>query len=204
MTPASEPCPLEPPLSAPALVGERVRLRELRESDAPALFRIHADAAWVWAWGIPVHAEVEATRRMIAELLAAQREGRQLRWALCVAGSDEPVGALGFCRFVREHHRAEISYVQAREACGRGLMSEALLLLARFAFTRLGLHTIEAGVDPRNLPSQRILERLGFRREGYLRENYCLAGRFHDTILYSLLCGEEARPGRLDGPASGS
>lgn len=180
--------PLRPPLVASPLVGPRVRLRELRDADADALFQIHGDREWVWPWGIPVHHDLAATRQMIADLRAEQRDGRQLRWAMATTDSDQPIGVVGFCRFVREHYRAELSYVQSRAACGRGYMSEAIGAVAQFGFTTLGLHSIEAGVDPRNTASQRLLGRLRFRREGYLRENYCLEGRFLDTIVYSRLC----------------
>ncbi|MGZ5443472.1 MAG: GNAT family N-acetyltransferase [Thermoanaerobaculia bacterium] len=57
----------------------------------------------------------------------------------------------------------------------------------RFAFQTLGLHRLEADVDPRNTASIRCLERLGFRREGYARERYHLGGEVQDAVLYGLL-----------------
>jgi RimJ/RimL family protein N-acetyltransferase len=69
-------------------------------------------------------------------------------------------------------------------------MSEALRLLVDFAFGSLGLHRLEADVDPRNGPSLRLLERLGFRREGLLRERYHAQGEIQDSVILGLLAPE--------------
>ena len=66
-------------------------------------------------------------------------------------------------------------------------MSEATSTLLRFAFEELGLHRVEADVDPRNEASIRLLQRLGFQREGYLRERYFVGEEISDTIFYGLL-----------------
>jgi RimJ/RimL family protein N-acetyltransferase len=55
------------------------------------------------------------------------------------------------------------------------------------AFGTLGLHRVEADVDPRNDASLRLVERLGFRREGHLRERYFVAGEIQDSVIYGLL-----------------
>ena len=57
----------------------------------------------------------------------------------------------------------------------------------RFAFEELGLRRIEADVDPRNEASIRLLERLGFQREGYLRERWLVDQEINDTVFYGLL-----------------
>jgi ribosomal-protein-alanine N-acetyltransferase len=67
-------------------------------------------------------------------------------------------------------------------------MAEALAAIIQFGFTRMGLHSIEAQVDPANIRSVRLLEKLRFRREGYQRENFYVNGRFSDTVLYARLC----------------
>ena len=67
------------------------------------------------------------------------------------------------------------------------MMSEALTALLEFAFGVLGLERIEADADPRNERSLRLLERQGFRREGYLRERYHLEGEIQDAVFLGLL-----------------
>ena len=66
-------------------------------------------------------------------------------------------------------------------------MSSVLSVLLRFGFETLDLHRIEADVDPRNPASIRLLERLGFKKEGYRRESYILNGEIQDAVDYGLL-----------------
>jgi RimJ/RimL family protein N-acetyltransferase len=63
-----------------------------------------------------------------------------------------------------------------------------------FGFETLNLHRIEADVDPRNERSLRLLERLGFRREGHLRERYCINGERQDAVMMGLLRAEWRHP----------
>ena len=63
-------------------------------------------------------------------------------------------------------------------------------MLFGHAFGAMSLRRIEADVDPRNLPSLRTLENLGFRREGYLRQRWQVAGELQDSVLMGLLAGD--------------
>ena len=79
-------------------------------------------------------------------------------------------------------------------------MHEALMTLVDWAFSELKLNRLEADIDPRNLASARSLERLGFEREGLLRERWIVGDEVSDSALYGLLLSRwVARP----GPASG-
>ena len=74
------------------------------------------------------------------------------------------------------------------EAHGRkGHMTASVRLACRFAFDTLRLHRIEAACIPENEASRRVLEKAGFRREGYAREYLCIAGRWQDHLLHALL-----------------
>jgi [ribosomal protein S5]-alanine N-acetyltransferase len=77
-------------------------------------------------------------------------------------------------------------------------MPDALTLLIDHAFEDLKLHRIEADVDPRNTASLRLLERLGFRREGHLRERYFKDGEIQDSVMFGLLRSDD-RPDRSSG-----
>ena len=72
-------------------------------------------------------------------------------------------------------------------------------MLLDFAFRDLGLRRLEADVDPRNAASIRSLERLAFRREGYLRERWCVGGEVQDAIFYGLLRREWEARGHRNG-----
>lgn len=66
-------------------------------------------------------------------------------------------------------------------------MHEALQALLEFGFGELDLNRIEADIDPRNSASARTLERLGFTKEGYLRERWIVGDEVSDTAIYGLL-----------------
>jgi ribosomal-protein-alanine N-acetyltransferase len=59
--------------------------------------------------------------------------------------------------------------------------------MVRFGFKEMNLHSIEANVNPLNERSQKVLERVGFKREAYFRENYLFDGKFLDSVIFSLL-----------------
>ena len=66
-------------------------------------------------------------------------------------------------------------------------MHQALQALLRYAFQTLDLNRLEADIDPRNVASSRTLERLGFQKEGHLRERWIVNDEISDTWLYGLL-----------------
>jgi RimJ/RimL family protein N-acetyltransferase len=86
-----------------------------------------------------------------------------------------------------EHRRAELGFALRRSAWGRGLATDAVRSVVRFAFQGMHLHRLEADADPRNVASRKLLLRLGFREEGYLRERYLVAGERQDAVFFGLL-----------------
>lgn len=82
---------------------------------------------------------------------------------------------------------AELGYWIEPGSWGQGFATEAGRRMIEFAFTELGLHRLHAGVLPFNTPSARVLRRLGFRREGVLRDFYRIDGTWHSVIRVALL-----------------
>src|SRR5690606_34091538 len=85
---------------------------------------------------------------------------------------------------------AQIGYWMGARFAGRGMMVEALGLVAPFAFGTLGLQRLEAACIPGNKRSVRVLEKAGFRREGLLRSNLGINGSWQDHYLYALTADE--------------
>ncbi len=94
--------------------------------------------------------------------------------------------------------RAEIGYALGSGVWGKGYMNEALTALLGYGFTELDLNRVEADIDPRNEASAKTLERLGFTREGLLRERWIVDGEVSDTAYYGLL-RREWEAGALSG-----
>ena len=168
----------------------RLVLRPPEIDDAEAVFAMHADPEVMRYWATPPwHAMDQAVDR-IEKDRASLLDGSAIRLLLQPAAGGPVLGAATLFAFVAQSCRAEVGYILSRPAWGRGLMQEALGALLHYGFGELGLRRIEADIDPRNARSARILERLGFIREGHLRERWVVGGEISDTALYGLLARE--------------
>ena len=81
----------------------------------------------------------------------------------------------------------------------QGLMSEAVRLVLDFAFTRLGLHRVEAACLPINTPSIRLLRKSGFTEEGFARRYLRIAGEWQDHLLFAIIAGDRIPPYTAQG-----
>ncbi|HYE51583.1 MAG TPA: GNAT family protein [Azospirillaceae bacterium] len=171
----------------------RLVLRPLAVEDAGDLFAVFGDPDSMRFWSCLPHADVAETRAMLEGMVA--EDGTSRMWAVTLDG--------GRCLGWTSLHGAEgrlvsVGYILAREARGRGLATEAVRASLAYAFQDWDMHRVEANLDPRNGPSAALLERLGFTREGVRREDFLLAGRYYDTLVYGLLAAEWR-----SGPAPG-
>ncbi len=113
--------------------------------------------------------------------------GDSICWAVTLKGRDEMIGKCILFQFSPENRRAEIGFILNRDYWRRGLMYQALVAVIHFAFTTLGLHRIEADVDPDNAGSLGVLEKLGFEREGLFRDRWLLNDGWVDSVMLGLL-----------------
>jgi [ribosomal protein S5]-alanine N-acetyltransferase len=177
----------------PTLRGSKVLLRWLTADDVDALHEIFSDQEVTCYLAIARQASREETEQFLAGIHEGYRTSSLYQWGIEHAGRVVGTCTLGGIDW--ENRRAEIGFALARTAWGQGLMPDALTAVIDHAFNDLGLHRIEADVDPRNSASLRLLERLGFRREGYLRERYFKDGEIQDSVFFGLLRSDD-RPGR--------
>jgi [ribosomal protein S5]-alanine N-acetyltransferase len=171
----------------PTLETSRLVLREITLDDAEDMFRNYSDPQVMRYWGQAPLQSLDEMHHKIAGIAAAFTAREGIRWGIALKGSDRLIGSCGHWRLLKEHLRSEIGYELSIEHWGKGLMPEAIGAIVRFGFERMGLHTIEAQIDPKNQASRRVLEKLGFIQEGYFRENYFFNGEFTDTAVLSLL-----------------
>jgi [ribosomal protein S5]-alanine N-acetyltransferase len=169
----------------PTLRGSKVVLRWLTLGDVDALYEIFSDPEVARYLAIPRQQSRADTERFLDTIHEGFRTRSLYQWGIEHAGRVAGTCTLGGIDW--ENRRAEIGFALARAAWGRGLMPDALTVLIDHAFGALGLHRIEADVDPRNSASLRLLDRLGFQREGHLRERYFKDGEIQDSILLGLL-----------------
>lgn len=177
------------------LTAERVVLRRPTEQDLDDLFAVFSDPETMryWSW-LPFRERAEAGR-LLENIRALEAEGTLLQWAIADRETDRLLGTCTLASIDHDNGRAEVGFILGRDHQGRGLAREAVSALLDHAFGALGLRRIEADVDPRNEASIRLLSRLGFSREGFLRERWLVGGEVADSILFGLL-GRDWDPGR--------
>ena len=174
----------------PILDTPRLKLRALTDADIPALFAIFNDAETMRYWTNSPMTDVAEAEELLRDIQAHAKAETLFQWGIARREDDLVIGTCTLFRIEREHRRAELGYILRRDHWRRGLASEALTAIVNHAFGTLGLHRLEADIDPRNARSIRLVERLDFKREGRLRENYFVAGEIQDSLIYGLLAPE--------------
>lgn len=169
------------------VAGERVCLRALSLADTDALFSYYADPETMRYWAWPAYTERASAEKYIEEAQKSSPEAGYLTWGIARADDDALLGTCALHKIDLSNGRSEIGYLLGRPHWGQGLATEAVACAVDYAFCVLKLRRLEADIDPRNTASQRVLERLGFTQEGYLKERWCVAGEVSDSALFGLL-----------------
>jgi RimJ/RimL family protein N-acetyltransferase len=126
----------------------------------------------------------------IASYVRGWEDGARAGFAIVAAGDAAFLGMIGLIRIDRDALDAELGYVVAPAARGRGVAGRAIDLISRWAFDDLGLARVEAWIDVSNAASLRVAERAGYTREGVRRSTHFKEGNRVDMAVYSLLPGE--------------
>jgi RimJ/RimL family protein N-acetyltransferase len=171
------------------LRDERIALRSWRIEDAPALEAACQDAEIArWIPFVPhpyTRADAEEYLRGCLE-----SDDERVPFAIVELERDGLLGSIDL-RLNRHQYRGHVGYWVAAPARGRGFCTAALRLLSRWALGDLQLQRLELITDPDNLASQRVAEKVGFRREGVMRAHLRHPdGRIRDSVMFSLLPGE--------------
>ena len=172
----------------PTLTSKRVELREILPSDVPALYAVFSDPKVMRYWSTPAYQDESEALRLYESIQEGFRSRQLFQWG--IAQGQNLIGTCTLFHLDLVHGRGEIGYALAQRFWGKGLARDAVTAVIDFAFAHLDLHRIEADVDPRNARSLALLERLGFRREGCLRERYRVNGELQDAVLLGLLRSE--------------
>lgn len=173
------------PLPAPTLNTARLRLRPFGDADADALFALHSSATVLRYWDSPPWSDRGRAERFLATCRQMAEDGTGAR--LAVERDGRFIGWCGLSRWNPDHRSAVLGYCFDETAWGHGHATEAAGGLLRWAFDTLDLNRVQAEADTRNTASARVLEKLGFAREGTLRENCVIDGDVSDSWVYGLL-----------------
>jgi RimJ/RimL family protein N-acetyltransferase len=179
---------------APAwpLETERLSLRPFQQTDFDALYAIHSDERNArWLYNEP------RTRRQAEDLLERKidggsigAEGEWLSAAAVLRGTDEVVCDVSLLWESEAHKQGEIGFIAHPAHHGHGYTTEAAQPLLAFAFETLGLHRVVGRLEPRNVASARVLEKLGMRREAHFVENEWVKDEWQSELVYAMLARE--------------
>ena len=172
----------------PELRTERLLLRRMTKKDANELFFLRSDPRVMQFIAREPAKTVEDMLVFIRKINKNIDGNEAILWAMALKEKpSKMIGNITLWQIQKDHYRAELGYLLHPEHWRKGLMKEAIGKVIEYGFSDLGLHSIEAKVDPDNQPSILLLEKKGFVKEGYFREDYFFRGKFLDTVVYSLL-----------------
>ncbi len=175
------------PFDIVTIPTRRLTLRFLTDLDTHALFEIFSHPEVMRFWSSPPLTDLAQVQQMLAGFYEDYSTRNALHLGIELQAGNVLVGACTLYHFHVASRRAELGYALGRPFWGSGYMHEALVALITYAFGPLYLNRLEADIDPRNLASAKTLERLGFQKEGLLRERWIVRGEVSDTGFYGLL-----------------
>ncbi|MDD3339508.1 MAG: GNAT family N-acetyltransferase [Lachnospiraceae bacterium] len=166
----------------------RLQIRKFTQNDLAAIYEYLSDPEVVKYEPYP-----PLSQEQCGKYLSQMADSKDF-WAVCLRGSGKLAGQVYLSE--KEQNTWEVGYVFNRKYQNQGMASEAVHALISYIFERRNAHRVVANCNPDNTPSWRLLERLGFRKEGYLKENVYFNTDeqdnpiWQDTFEYGVLCSE--------------
>ncbi len=169
----------------------RLLLREFVSADWPAVLAYQRDPRYLryYDWADRTPDDVQRFVQMFLNQQAEQPR-RKFQLAVILKASGQLVGNCGIRQTGARAYEADIGYELAPDHWGRGYATEAARAIMQFGFAELRVHRIWAWCIADNTASARVLEKLGLKLEGRLREKEYFKGRWWDTLVYGILENE--------------
>jgi [ribosomal protein S5]-alanine N-acetyltransferase len=177
------------PASHPTLATARLRLRQFRAEDADAMHACFADPDAMRFWNTPIHSKRIETERAVRRFIDCTPAYYRF-WAVADSATDRCLGMVNYHDGHIGSKRVAIGYIIDPARQREGIGAEAVSAMLKFCFGALGLHRAQAFIHPDNIASRRLVEKLGFRCEGRLRDNLRVGDEWRDDMLYALLATE--------------
>jgi ribosomal-protein-alanine N-acetyltransferase len=173
----------------PVLETERCILREITLEDTPDCFAYMSEDAVTKYLPWDTAETLEDAQTRMQRNIGMFYEKTGYTWGIVNKENNKMMGMCLLFHLNTEHHRAELGYALGSSWWRQGFAFEVTTRVVDFAFTDMDFHSLEAHIDPENVGSAKLLEKLGFVREAYFRENFYDAKTetFGDTAIFSLL-----------------
>ena len=172
------------------LSSDRLLLRPVNKSDAEAIFKYRSDAVTNQYQGwIPK--TIDDAHHFVSKVAPELNVyDTWFQFAIVLKETGELVGDIGIHFLDEENYQAEIGCTLAKSQHGKGIANEALKTTIDYLFGDLKKHRISCSIDPDNIASIKMIERLGFRKEAHFKQSLLIDGEWVDDIVYALLKSE--------------
>jgi [ribosomal protein S5]-alanine N-acetyltransferase len=171
----------------PRLASERLLLRRLDLKDDKEIMILRSDERILKYLLITPCTHIAEARLFIENINRVIDCNESIYWGITEKNADALIGTICIWHIDVENHRAEIGYVLHPDFQRKGLMSEALNVVLRYAFKEMKLHSLEPHVDPANKASIELLKKKGFVKEAHFKDNIFFNDKFMGTEVYSLI-----------------
>jgi ribosomal-protein-alanine N-acetyltransferase len=175
----------------PVISTQHLLLRESNDEDVNAIYEIYSNPEVIRYWDHAAWTDKSQAFELIRSAQNGFLNQDTFLWCICLNTTGELIGTCALRDYSQDHRTAEIVYALLPHCWGQGLISEILPEIISFGFNRLGLNRIHAETEPRNVASNKVLLRAGFKEEGRLRESWIYPGEAPtDILLLGLLRSE--------------
>ncbi|MBN8621430.1 MAG: GNAT family N-acetyltransferase [Anaerolineae bacterium] len=171
----------------PVLETERLVLRELVETDAQALFEYFREPEYTRFVSFDIHTSIEQTRDFINFMTTIYQQKDSIRWGIELKSDKHLIGTAGLHFWKRNIRCAEVGYHIGQSYWRQGFATEVLEALVGFGFQHMNLNRIEGRHNAGNDASGRVMQKIGFQKEGIWRQREIKFGQFVDVVQFSLL-----------------
>jgi len=170
----------------PTLHSDRLDFIEIKEKHLDDLFRLFGDPEVVRFYNLLPFENPSEGMEFINWYKSRYNNGLAIRWGIALKGEQNIIGTIGFNNY-SPNHRANIGYDLQKNYWNRGYITESLKTIIKFGFEQLNVNRIEAEIMQGNYASEKVLEKLGFTKEGILRQWMFWNNKHFDMTMYSLL-----------------
>ena len=172
----------------PQLESQRLILREMTLGDLDFYFRHFNDPKIIEGTCFLGPKTLDAAKKELERYCINQfKENKGIRWGVVLKEVGELIGTLGFYDWDKDVRKVEIGYDLEPKYWGLGIMTEALYAVVQFCFETMKLNRIQAIISIGNHHSMNLVRRLGFKKEGVLRQNSFFKESYHNDLCFSLL-----------------
>jgi len=171
----------------PILCTKSLILKKMTLKDAEDLFEYASDPEVTKYITWAPHKSIDDSIDFLKSVLRRYENNEVSEWGIVYKENNKFIGTCGYVLWVPVHSLAEIAFALSREYWGKGLMTEAVKEVIKYGFEKMNLNRIYARCFMENIGSQKVLEKVGMKFEGILREQMFIKSKFSDMKIYSIL-----------------